>query len=380
MLKDLDQRQHGQPQQADDVAQAIQTTKQPKTWLIIAVTIISTLFIIFSVYLYQQNQQLNASLASKKSAEKVLLSKKLKKNTTSQVNEKNNTAAVKQSPIVPSENIVQSENNAKITADVSSLPQVEITKDTALNNASKNKVAKVTVKTRLAEKSENIHSDMEKTITKAITKESGVAKANTIKPSISVSRRKVSAEHLAKQKMQQAEDAVNNNELAKAETLLEDVLVLTPNNKAARKQLAALWFGRKSYQSALNLLSQGIALAPQESEFRLMQARIYLTQGQSQKAYQVLQEFEQSDDVEYLLTLANIAQQLAQYPQAIAAYRKLATLQPSEGRWWLGLAVAYDSDKQYLLASNAYRAAIAQGKLSNASLKFAKKRLAELGE
>jgi MSHA biogenesis protein MshN len=370
MLKDLDQRQHGQPQQADDVAQAIQTTKQPKTWLIVAITIIITLFIIFSVYLYQQNQQLNASLASKKNAEKVFPQKKLKNNVMNHLNEKNNTVVVKKSLIA------ENENNRKITADVNPLPQVEITKDTALNNRSKNKIANVNVKTRVIGKNKNTKSDIDK----STTKENVAPKVNTVKSSISVSRRKVSAEHLAKQKIQQAEDAVNNNELAKAETLLEDVLVLTPNNKTARKQLAALWFGRKAYQSALNLLSQGIALAPQESEFRLMQARIYLTQGLSQKAYQVLKEFKQSDDVEYLLTLANVAQQLAQYPQAIAAYRQLATLQPTEGRWWLGLAVTYDSDKQYLLASNAYRAAIAQGKLSNASLKFAKKRLAELGE
>jgi len=180
--------------------------------------------------------------------------------------------------------------------------------------------------------------------------------------------------------MLQAEGAVNQNELSKAETLFEDVLVLTPSNKAARKQLAALWFGRKAYQSALNLLSQGIALTPQDSEFRLMQARIYLTQGYTDKAYQVLQALDQSNDIEYLLTLANIAQKLTKYPQAIRAYKKLANKQPSEGRWWLGLAVAYDSNSEYLLAINAYRSAITQGELSKTSLQFAKKRLTELGE
>jgi len=128
------------------------------------------------------------------------------------------------------------------------------------------------------------------------------------------------------------------------------------------------------------LLSQGISLDQNDSEFRLMQARIYLNQGNNEKAYQVLQAFKQSNNVEYLITLANVAQQLAKYQQAILSYQRLANLQPSEARWWLGLAVAFDSNSQYKLAIPAYQSALAQGNLSNSAMQFAKQRMQELEE
>ena len=128
------------------------------------------------------------------------------------------------------------------------------------------------------------------------------------------------------------------------------------------------------------MLAQGIALDPQYSEFRLMQARIYLTQGYSEQAYQVLQALPFTLNIEYLSTQANVAQQLAKYPQAIQAYQQLIKIQPSEARWWLGLAVAYDSNKQYSLALSAYQSALAQGNLSASSLDFVQQRLQELRE
>ena len=374
MLKDLDQRQHEQHQKIDGAQQAMAAAKQPKTWLLIVITIMITLFIVFSVYLYQQNQQLSASLVAKKNNEATLIKNKTNNAIIPSIENnahKNINSAFKEKEKSP------------IATQTKPLSLVEITNNNGVNKTSESKVIKnkqTTVDANIA-LVEITKATPEKSPEKPLVKNETVAPtAKVVKSSISVSRRKVSAQHLAKQKMQQAEDAVNQNELSKAETLFEDVLVLTPNNKAARKQLAALWFGRKSYQSALNLLSQGIALTPQDSEFRLMQARIYLTQGNSEKAYQVLQALDQSNDVEYLLTLANVAQKLGKYPQAIRAYKQLASKQPSEGRWWLGLAVAYDSNAEYLLAINGYRSAIAQGDLSKTSLQFAKKRLSELGE
>ena len=370
MLKDLDQRHNEQHSQAHGAAQTMLPNKQPKTWLTITSTIIITLFIVFFAYLYLQNQTLIASLASNAESKK-----KAKQPLTSMIKVVNNQTVEKK------EKVKELNKNANTAPKINSLTKNTV-KAANLNVTAQEKTVTTKTNTPLVNRHSVLKSNKINQGSSHVEnneKKSAVTTAK-VKSSISVSRRKVSAQHLAKQKMLQAEGAVNQNELSKAETLFEDVLVLTPSNKAARKQLAALWFGRKAYQSALNLLSQGIALTPQDSEFRLMQARIYLTQGYTDKAYQVLQALDQSNDIEYLLTLANIAQKLTKYPQAIRAYKKLANKQPSEGRWWLGLAVAYDSNSEYLLAINAYRSAITQGELSKTSLQFAKKRLTELGE
>lgn len=204
--------------------------------------------------------------------------------------------------------------------------------------------------------------------------------AAVLPSSLTISRSAISPEALAKQKMNKAERAIAENNLTLAEQLFEEILLITPKNDAARKQLAALWFGRKSYQPALNLLQQGIVTSPTDEAFRLMKARIHLTVGQVEKAYDVLSPLNNNEDIEYQSLLANAAQQIGNFKAATKAYLTLVNLAPQEGRYWLGLAVAYDSDSQFTQASKAYQSAITQGGLSSGALNFTQQRLAELGE
>lgn len=199
------------------------------------------------------------------------------------------------------------------------------------------------------------------------------------KPQLSISRKQLTVEELTKQKITQAERAVQTNDLSKAEKLFEDVLLVSPDNKIARKQLAALWFGRQSYQPALNLLSQGIALAPDYMEYRLMKARIYLSQGQTNSAVEVLKALAALENVEYQSLLATSAQQAKAYQIAASSYRVLSAMQPNVGRWWLGLAVALDSNGQFSEAASAYQSAITTTELSENARQFVRQRLQELG-
>ena len=197
---------------------------------------------------------------------------------------------------------------------------------------------------------------------------------------MSVSRRQLTSKEMVVQKLAKAEKAVNINEIAKAEQLFEEILIIDPNHKEARKKLAALWFGRKSYQQAMNLLSQGIAIDKQDSELRLMKARIHLKQGQHEAAYNTLKPLASLEQEEYQVMLANIAQQIEQYPSAIGAYQVLIEMQPYSGRWHLGLAIVYDKNSQFLLAVNEYALALTKADLSASSAKFAQQRMQALGE
>lgn len=205
-------------------------------------------------------------------------------------------------------------------------------------------------------------------------------KAAEPKATMSIARRQLSAPELAEQKFKQAEQALLLNQVQKAESLFEEVLLLTPQNNQARQQLAALWFGRQDYQAAINLLQQGISQAPNNIDFRLMQARIFQRQGNFRGAYDVLREKAQTPNVDYQALLANAAQQSQQFSAAIDAYQFLVQAQPQQAKWLLGLAVAYDSNSQFEQALLAYKQAVQQGGLSATTLNFAKQRLQELGE
>jgi MSHA biogenesis protein MshN len=197
---------------------------------------------------------------------------------------------------------------------------------------------------------------------------------------MSVSRRQLTSKELIAQKLARAEKAVNSNEITKAEQLFEEVLIIEPAHKQARKHLAALWYGRKSYQQALNLLSQGIAIDKQDGELRLLKARIHLKQAQHEAAYNTLKPLASFEHEEYQVMLANIAQQIEQYPSAIGAYQVLINMQPYSGRWHLGLAIVYDKNSQFSLAVNEYALALTKADLSVASAKFAEQRMQALGE
>ncbi|GHE99118.1 tetratricopeptide repeat protein [Thalassotalea profundi] len=204
--------------------------------------------------------------------------------------------------------------------------------------------------------------------------------AQSIEPTLTISRRQLTPDQLAIKKIAQAEQAIADQDIKRAEQLLEEVLLVVPSHKFARKQLAALWFGKQSYQAALNLLSQGLALDNQDVEFRLMKARIYLSQGQTKSAYDELVVLDDLRLVEYQSVLASTAQQLSLFSAAEKAYNILTQLAPNIGRWWLGLGIAQDSQGYFKQAKMSYQNALKLQDLSNETAQFAKNRIVELGE
>jgi MSHA biogenesis protein MshN len=85
-------------------------------------------------------------------------------------------------------------------------------------------------------------------------------------------------------------------------------------------------------------------------------------------------------DIEYQSLLASTGQKLKQYQPTIDAYTLLTRLDPDAGRWWLGLAVAFDSDGQFTQAVDTYRHAVTLANLSESARQFSRQRLEQLGE
>lgn len=197
---------------------------------------------------------------------------------------------------------------------------------------------------------------------------------------MSVSRRQLTSKELVAQKLVRAEKSIKLNDINKAEKLFEEVLIVEPNHKQARKKLAALWFGRKSYQQATNLLSQGISLDRNDAELRKLKARIHLQQGQYKAAYNTLKPLSLLKEQEYQVMLANVSQQIEQYKSAIQAYEILIDMQAYSGRWHLGLAIVYDKNSQFSSAVTEYALALTKPDLSVASAEFAQQRMQVLGE
>jgi MSHA biogenesis protein MshN len=364
MLKDLDKR-HSEQKNATNLAVSGLTKKSNTQLILVIVTAIIMLNVagIFGWQLYSENQQLRMQVQQETirltTEQNLVVMKKNKISATKLAEAKTPTAMVALSLPSPS----AKDNNAL----VSNLQRKNENKANSMtaNMTEKNAVA---VKPSQLEVADN-----------SIEPEP-VNETLQAKSSLTISRTQLSPQALAANKISEAEQAMERNNLAKAEALFEEVLLVMPEHETARKQLAALWYGKKSYRDAINLLSQGIALAPPAQEMRLMTARIYYQQGQARQAYNILRPIKASNSAEIQTLLANTSAELNEHNSAITAYRKLITFEPDVGRWWLGVAVSLDSLGNFVPARDAYKQAIARNNLSSSAMKFARERLMELGE
>lgn len=386
MLKDLDKRQSEQKKTAEAVIPVTEKSSTSRVIFIIVAIIVLNVIGIFSWQLYSENQQLKEQVqmnAFAISANNGAVSDVILMDASEKISDKQSSH---QAPIVAgdagSEKVAIVTSSVKQTtsdiADELSKPSlVSVEKPASSNNV---KINPLTIsQSDNTEKNPALDADNVENISDIIGRKP-VAKIAKTTPSLTISRTQLTPQALAANKITQAEQAIERNDILKAESLFEEVLLVMPEHETARKQLAALWYGRKSYQDAVNLLSQGIALAPQSEEMRLMTARIYYEQNQPRQAYNALSPLNKSKNIEVQTLLANTAADLSEHDNAIIAYQKLITLEPHVGRWWLGSAVSLDSLGKFVLARDAYKQAIVCKNLSNSAMQFARQRLIELGE
>ncbi|WP_286262990.1 tetratricopeptide repeat protein [Thalassotalea atypica] len=366
MLKDLDKRQEDNPS-ATHIPVPISTAKS-NTPLAVFFTVLVTLILVALAYLYTENQSLKSqSLASASDAVNNI-SVSNQNDVTSSITPPTSQESDKQAPL---DNQILKEqpnepNNHAAEQVTESIPKHLVSPTSERITNSKDVASSQIVVDKMP-----VTDNSEAVDTKS---------AIEAKQTLSISRKKLSPQALAEKKMTQAKQAVIDSDMPLAEKLFEDVLLISPSHLAARKQLAALLYGRQSLQEAINLLANGIKLTPQDSELRIMLAKIYSERGFQQQAFATLAEVPETSNVEYQSLLATTAQSLKQHQYAKEAYLRLIQLQGNEGRWLLGLAISYDSLGQYSEAYSTYNKATEAGGLSVSATNFAKQRKLELGE
>jgi MSHA biogenesis protein MshN len=372
MLKDLDQRQ-GEQQGAGSINVPVNQTTSSRKVLFITLAVIVLLNVvgIFVWQLYSENQRLKATETLSGTALVEGLSQAVKSKKIAKLIEESTPPTMTVNKVAEPVNVSTTPvNKAPSLAKQTQAASIAANKIKQLNELQAEPIDKTTV----------LHSDKKHDSVKSNTQSPVITPINKSPAKLSISRKQLTPKALAAKKVKRAEQALANNKITEAEHLFEDVLLILPEHKSARKQLAALWYGRESYQPALNLLSQGLQLSPDDSELRLMKARIYLNRNNSKNALKTLQVLPNVEKIEYQTLLATVAQKEGQYEIAVHAYQLLTKLEPMVGRWWLGLAVAYDSNSEFTQAINMYQIAINQMDLSDSAEQFSRQRISELGE
>ena len=181
-------------------------------------------------------------------------------------------------------------------------------------------------------------------------------------------------ERLAKL-MKKAQASYDKGYISDAISQLNEVLALADNHVKARNLLAVAWYGRGELQQAVGILNNGLNRYPNIEAWRVTAAKIFFKENELQGAFTYLDADLASASEEFYSMKANLARQLRRFDKAEQAYANLTKLQPEKGNWWLGHAIALDSQSKSEQAIQSYQTAVAKAGISPASAKFAKERM-----
>ncbi|BCR06403.1 hypothetical protein DESUT3_34720 [Desulfuromonas versatilis] len=185
----------------------------------------------------------------------------------------------------------------------------------------------------------------------------------------------------AGQALARARTALAAGRPAEAEELLGQALRLQPASIEARQLLVEQLLGAGRISEAEPLLNEGLALHPGHPLFRRGYARLLVDRGELIQARDLLIRGglpEVGGDPEHHALLAAVYQRLGDFALAEQAYRRVLSVAPSAGVWWMGLGIALESQGRGPEASAAYQGALRSGQLGADLRRYVEGRLAAL--
>lgn len=138
---------------------------------------------------------------------------------------------------------------------------------------------------------------------------------------------------------------------------LKAALQEDPRHLAARQTLLSLLAEQKLWEEVQPVLKEGLDLMPAQIAWAMALARIQVEGGNATAAWETLQKYmaygEKSADYQ---GFAGVLLQRLQKPREAALhYQAAVQIKPNEGRWWLGLGLAYEADGRAAEARDAFQ-------------------------
>lgn len=177
---------------------------------------------------------------------------------------------------------------------------------------------------------------------------------------------------------ERAKKALDANNLAEAIAQYNDALRYTPRDSKVRQTLAALYYGKGDARKAVDLLQKGIAIDNDDMNVRLALSKLLLKEQHNAAALTPLVYLPANPSRDYLSLRAALAQKNNQDQLALESYQQLVTIEPENGRWWLGYAIQQERAFELQGAKQAYQQALTKVGVSSQSQQFIRDRLSVL--
>lgn len=180
--------------------------------------------------------------------------------------------------------------------------------------------------------------------------------------------------------VQTALSLYNANDIAGAFEYLERYLQGNRDAHLSRETYAKLLISLGGTARALQLVDEGLQIAPDQASYKKIKARLLLDAGDFAAAA-VLLGYRAPDlgaDTEYHDLLATALLASRNFQQATTVYTTLLRHDPGEGKWWYGLAAAYEGVGDGASALQAYQQALTSNNISLPLRQRSQRRVDEL--
>lgn len=197
---------------------------------------------------------------------------------------------------------------------------------------------------------------------------------------ISKSTQELSSPERDAQNVQNALALYNTNQINAAFTVLSRYLETNRDAHQTRETYAKLLMSQGALSEASAVIDDGLMIAPNRSGYKKMKARLLMADNQYAQAATLLINRAPvlAEDMEYHDMLATAQLAGRDYSNALATYTNLIRYNQNEGKWWYGIAVAYDGLNQPNSALQAYTQALQTPNLSGSLRQRSQRRISEL--
>ena len=161
---------------------------------------------------------------------------------------------------------------------------------------------------------------------------------------------------------------------------INNALGMDPKNIKTRSTLVNLLIEQNDLAAAIRILDDGIVLLPNQYNWRELKAKLLVKLNKYDDAVEVLSQAgpDVNDDPDYFAFLAALLQQQGRDAEAVNYYRNVVAARAGNGIWWMGLGISLERTGQPVQAVDAYNKAVRDDSLKPDIRAFVTNRIAAL--
>ena len=225
---------------------------------------------------------------------------------------------------------------------------------------------------------ERAHGASPEAVTPGAERSAGVGRSPALRAgSIERHDAPVSPRDRAESLYRKAIGEVNQGRVAEGNEALREALKQDPMHVAARQLLVRLLFEARQSDAAMAVLESGLEVLPAQLGWAMSLARLQVERGDYPAAWKTLQHSEPAagGNADFQGFAGHVLLRLGKSREAGEHFRHALRSSPADGRWWLGLGLAFEAEGRIDEAREAWQTARRSSNLSPDLLRLVEQKL-----